>query len=181
MNTPQAQAPQASNDVKIGEDFASSKWRPFMGWTYMFICLFDFCIGPVMNVVFSIMTKTPLIAWKSLTLDNGGLFHLAMGAVLGVAAYGRTQEKVAKIESGPTPSSPFGGSPSNSPMSPMGGSPYNPSPMGGSSYNQSPAPYSPPQAAMPPMAMSETITETTSVTMTPTGGDAPTRMRGRFR
>jgi len=174
----QTQAPQSSsNDVKIGEDFASSKWRPFMGWTYMFICLFDFCIGPVMNVVFSIMTKTPLIAWKSLTLDNGGLFHLAMGAVLGVAAYGRTQEKVAKIESGPTsptPSMPFGGPPNSPPMTPMGGSSYNQPPM---------TSYQPSQPPMAPMGMSqtETVTETTSVTMTPTGGDAPTRMRGRFR
>jgi hypothetical protein len=92
---------------KPTEDFATAKWRPFMGWTYMAICFFDFVIGPVMNVAFSIITKTPLIAWKSLTLDNGGLFHLAMGAVLGVAAYGRTQEKVAKIDNG----IPLAGSP----------------------------------------------------------------------
>ena len=91
---------------KPTEDFATAKWRPFMGWTYMAICFFDFVIGPIMNVAFSIITKTPLIPWKSLTLDNGGLFHLAMGAVLGVAAYGRTQEKVAKIDNGiPLPGS----------------------------------------------------------------------------
>jgi hypothetical protein len=97
----------ADEPNKPTEDFATAKWRPFMGWTYMAICFFDFVIGPVMQVVFSIVTKTPLIAWKSLTLDNGGLFHLAMGAVLGVAAYGRTQEKVAKIESPPpAPSAP---------------------------------------------------------------------------
>ena len=90
----------ADEPKKPTEDFATAKWRPFMGWTYMAICFFDFVIGPVMNVAFSIMTKTPLIPWKSLTLDNGGLFHLAMGAVLGVAAYGRTQEKVAKIDNG---------------------------------------------------------------------------------
>lgn len=95
----------ANEPNKPTEDFATAKWRPFMGWTYMAICFFDFVIGPVMNVVFSIITKTPLIPWKSLTLDNGGLFHLAMGAVLGVAAYGRTQEKVAKIET--PPSSPM--------------------------------------------------------------------------
>jgi hypothetical protein len=102
----------ADEPNKPTEDFATAKWRPFMGWTYMAICFFDFVIGPIMNVAFSIITKTPLIAWKSLTLDNGGLFHLAMGAVLGVAAYGRTQEKVAKIDNGiplpgsPTPSAP---------------------------------------------------------------------------
>jgi hypothetical protein len=98
----------ADEPNKPTEDFATAKWRPFMGWTYMAICFFDFVIGPVMNVAFSIITKTPLISWKSLTLDNGGLFHLAMGAVLGVAAYGRTQEKVAKIDNGiPLPGSPM--------------------------------------------------------------------------
>ena len=91
----------ADEPNKPTEDFATAKWRPFMGWTYMAICFFDFVIGPVMNVAFSIITKTPLVPWKSLTLDNGGLFHLAMGAVLGVAAYGRTQEKVSKIENPP--------------------------------------------------------------------------------
>jgi hypothetical protein len=30
-----------------------------------------------------------------LTLQGAGLFHLAMGAVLGIAAFGRTQEKIA--------------------------------------------------------------------------------------
>jgi hypothetical protein len=107
----------ADEPNKPTEDFATAKWRPFMGWTYMAICFFDFVIGPVMNVAFSIMTKTPLIPWKSLTLDNGGLFHLAMGAVLGVAAYGRTQEKVAKIDNGiPLPGSPTPSAPSPTPM-----------------------------------------------------------------
>lgn len=104
----------ADEPNKPTEDFATAKWRPFMGWTYMAICFFDFVIGPVMQVVFSIVTKTPLLPWKSLTLDNGGLFHLAMGAVLGVAAYGRTQEKVAKIEA-PTPAP---SAPSPAPMMP---------------------------------------------------------------
>ena len=98
----------ADEPNKPTEDFATAKWRPFMGWTYMAICFFDFVIGPVMNVAFSIITKTQMIPWKSLTLDNGGLFHLAMGAVLGVAAFGRTQEKMAKIDAGiPLPGSPM--------------------------------------------------------------------------
>jgi hypothetical protein len=32
-----------------------------------------------------------------LTLQGAGLFHIAMGAVLGIAAFGRTQEKVAGV------------------------------------------------------------------------------------
>jgi DnaJ-class molecular chaperone len=33
--------------------------------------------------------------WQPLTLQGAGLYHIAMGAVLGIAAYGRTKEKVA--------------------------------------------------------------------------------------
>ena len=33
--------------------------------------------------------------WHPLTLEGAGLFHMAMGAVLGIAAFGRTQEKLA--------------------------------------------------------------------------------------
>jgi hypothetical protein len=32
--------------------------------------------------------------WNPLTLQGAGFFHIAMGAVLGISAYGRTQEKI---------------------------------------------------------------------------------------
>jgi K+ transporter len=38
------------------------------------------------------------VVWQSLTLQNGGFFHIAMGAVLGVAAWTRGQEKLAKTK-----------------------------------------------------------------------------------
>jgi hypothetical protein len=58
--------------------------------------------------------------WQPLTLQGAGLFHLAMGAVLGIAAYGRTQEKMSGANNGgiapptPTPafSAPAGSTPS---------------------------------------------------------------------
>jgi hypothetical protein len=31
-------------------------------------------------------------------LDNGGFIHLAFGAILGVSAYGRSQEKTKSLE-----------------------------------------------------------------------------------
>lgn len=40
--------------------------------------------------------------WVPITLQGGGLFHVAMGAVLGVSAYGRTQEKLNGAAAGPT-------------------------------------------------------------------------------
>ena len=38
--------------------------------------------------------------WQPLTLQGAGLFHIAMGGVLGLAAYGRTQEKLNGANNG---------------------------------------------------------------------------------
>lgn len=84
------------------EDFMTAKWRPAMGWTYMVCCIMDMVIFPVIWSLAQVLTKQPITQWNPLTLQGAGLFHMAMGAVLGVAAFGRTQEKVAKIETGTT-------------------------------------------------------------------------------
>lgn len=80
------------------EDFMTAKWRPAMGWSYMIICVMDMVIFPVIWSLAQVLTKQPITQWNPLTLQGAGLFHMAMGAVLGIAAFGRTQEKVAKIE-----------------------------------------------------------------------------------
>ena len=80
---------------KQDEHWMKAYWRPGMGWLYMLICLMDFVVFPAVSMFVPIITKMPYIAWQSLTLSNGGLIHMAFGAILGVAAYGRTQEKVA--------------------------------------------------------------------------------------
>jgi len=81
------------------EDWMTSKWRPMMGWMYMTVCIFDFIIFPILwSLIQSIDPQGSVITqWQPLTLQGAGLFHMAMGAVLGVAAYGRTQEKLAGI------------------------------------------------------------------------------------
>jgi hypothetical protein len=38
--------------------------------------------------------------WSPITLQGAGLFHMAMGAILGIAAFGRTQEKLAGANNG---------------------------------------------------------------------------------
>jgi hypothetical protein len=45
-------------------------------------------------------THTPITQWNPLTLQGAGLFHIAMGAVLGIAAFGRTQEKLNGANNG---------------------------------------------------------------------------------
>ena len=37
------------------------------------------------------------LQWNPMTLLSGGVFHAAMGAVLGVAAWTRGKEKIEKI------------------------------------------------------------------------------------
>ena len=90
-------------EVKKDEDWMQKKWRPAMGWMYMLICLLDMAIFPVLWSLLQVFTKQPVTQWSPLTLQGAGLFHLAMGAVLGIAAWGRTQEKVAGTASNVTP------------------------------------------------------------------------------
>ena len=91
---------EPSAEPKKEEGWVKSLWRPAMGWLYMLICLMDFVIFPAIAMFMPVMLKgvgitMSYVAWQSLTLSNGGLIHMAFGAILGVAAYGRTQEKVA--------------------------------------------------------------------------------------
>jgi hypothetical protein len=80
---------------KKDEDWMQKKWRPAMGWMYMGICTLDMAIFPVLWAVLQMFQNTAITQWQPLTLQGAGLFHIAMGAVLGIAAFGRTQEKLA--------------------------------------------------------------------------------------
>ncbi len=83
------------------EDWMNSKWRPMMGWMYMVVCTMDFVIFPVLWSGLQAFVKVGQITqWNPLTLQGAGLFHIAMGAVLGLAAFGRTQEKIAGANNG---------------------------------------------------------------------------------
>jgi hypothetical protein len=84
---------------KKEEDWMQKKWRPMMAFMYMFCCLCDFALFPIMFTIVQFWevsaANDAFRQWAPITLQGGGLFHVAMGAVLGVSAYGRTQEKVA--------------------------------------------------------------------------------------
>ena len=90
-----------SDSEKKKEDWMNSKWRPMMGWLYMGVCAFDFVLFPILwSVLHAITHSTTITQWQPLTLQGAGLFHIAMGAVLGIAALGRTQEKLAGANNG---------------------------------------------------------------------------------
>ena len=76
-------------------DWINKKWRPVMGWVYMLTCTSDFVIFPVLWSLLQALTHGNVTSqWQPLTLQGAGLYHIAMGAVLGIAAYGRTKEKI---------------------------------------------------------------------------------------
>lgn len=80
-------------------DWAHNKWRPMMGWCYMITCITDFIIFPVLWSILQAYNGGQVTSqWNPITLQGAGLYHLAMGAVLGVAAWSRGQEKIAGID-----------------------------------------------------------------------------------
>jgi hypothetical protein len=103
-----------------------------MAMMYMTCCLFDFALFPIMFTVVQFWevqaANDAFRQWVPITLQGGGLFHVAMGGVLGVSAYGRTQEKVAgatnvstnvptpELSSAPPVPSSFGGSFNSAPV-----------------------------------------------------------------
>jgi len=90
--------------VKVlkGEHWLNRKWRPMMAVMYFVVCICDFIIFPILWSILqaehhggSIVTS-----WTPITLQGGGLFHVAMGAILGVTAWTRGQEKIALFNQG---------------------------------------------------------------------------------
>lgn len=92
-----------AEEVKKDEDWMQKKWRPAMGWMYMLICTLDMGVFPVLWSILQTVQHQTITQWQPLTLQGAGLFHLAMGAVLGIAAFGRTQEKIAGAAQNPAP------------------------------------------------------------------------------
>ena len=113
---------------KKDEDWMQKKWRPAMGWMYMGICTLDMAIFPVLWAVLQMFQNTSITQWQPLTLQGAGLFHIAMGAVLGIAAFGRTQEKLAGAAVNPTAP----GTPLPTPASSMS---FGSAPQGGSAMS----------------------------------------------
>ena len=95
---------ELSESEKKKEDWMNAKWRPAMGWMYMAVCVFDFILAPILWAVIQFWetqaANDAFRQWSPLTLQGAGLFHMAMGAVLGLSAWGRTQEKLGGANNG---------------------------------------------------------------------------------
>ena len=87
---------ETSDSEKMKNDWLNTRWRPMMAWMYMAVCITDFIVFPVLWSIIQAMHGGAVAdQWDPMTLQGAGLFHMAMGAILGIAVYGRTQEKMA--------------------------------------------------------------------------------------
>lgn len=126
-----------SKITKSEEDWMTKKWRPAMAIMYMTACLFDFVFFPIMFTVVQFWevsaANDAFRQWAPITLQGGGLFHVAMGAVLGVSAWSRGQEKMAGVSGGaaPAPALPAPQPTSFAPQPTMQSTAYTPAPAWG--------------------------------------------------
>lgn len=103
------------------ESWIARNWRPLCGVVYLVICLGDFLVLPVYHTViharytpekvFELARQLPEAsaqieamrlmreqqAWEPVTLGGSGLFHVAFGAILGVAAWTRGTERIERV------------------------------------------------------------------------------------
>ncbi len=97
-------------DLLLGnnENWMRTYWRPAAGWIYLIICFMDFVGFPLLAMLIpaighGVGLKLEYSPWESISLSQGGLIHLSFGAILGVSAWTRGQEKLAvmnKVGSG---------------------------------------------------------------------------------
>jgi hypothetical protein len=86
------------------ENWMNTKWRPAMGWMYMLVCITDFIIFPILwSLLQTVNQGSVTNQWQPLTLQGAGLFHIAMGAIVGVTAWSRGQEKLGGAINGGSP------------------------------------------------------------------------------
>jgi hypothetical protein len=94
MKMKRKKPPVIKNDIE--NSWVKNYWRPAIAWQYFAVCVFDFILAPTVMLLFSYKTGMN-VQWAPLTLKESGFYHMAMGAILGVAAWTRGQEKITRI------------------------------------------------------------------------------------
>lgn len=79
------------------EPWLKQYWRPLMAYQYLLVCLFDFVLAPILTMILS-KYLGGYHPWEPLTLKESGYYHMAMGAILGIAAWTRGQEKIKRLD-----------------------------------------------------------------------------------
>jgi hypothetical protein len=83
--------------VNSRETWVSNRWRPAMAWLYFVTCIFDFIIAPIASAIIYAQFGQPIIPWSPITLQGAGLYHLAMGAIVGITSWSRGQERICAL------------------------------------------------------------------------------------
>jgi hypothetical protein len=83
---------------KEEENWISNKWRPAMAWLYLATCAFDFIIAPIASAIIYAQYGQEIKPWVPLTLQGAGLYHLAMGAIVGITSWSRGQERMSELK-----------------------------------------------------------------------------------
>lgn len=77
------------------ESWLKQYWRPMMAWQYFVVCLCDFIVFPLIAFHFAKETGHEW-KWDPMTLKESGFYHIAMGVIIGVAAWTRGQENLLR-------------------------------------------------------------------------------------
>ena len=81
--------------MKINE-ISSADWQKHAAYVYLFLCVVDFFIAPLMwNIGMTMMDTEVQLAtsrWAPITLQGGAMFHLSFGAILGATAWKKKDE-----------------------------------------------------------------------------------------
>lgn len=85
----------AEPEILANEGWFNNRWRPAMAWLWFVVSAFDFIIFPILNAFAAGAKWIPYSPWQPITLLGGGMFHVGMSAVVGVATWRRTDEKMA--------------------------------------------------------------------------------------
>ena len=68
-----------------------------MAWQYFVVCICDFIIFPSTAMYYAAKYGVAEnFKWEPITLASGGFYHIAMGIVIGIAAYSRGQENLLR-------------------------------------------------------------------------------------
>jgi|TARA_Y100000031_G_scaffold108825_1_gene119732 hypothetical protein len=82
--------------VKSINKTIEQNWRSWAALVYLFICIVDFFIAPLLwNIGMTMMDneiKMNTSRWAPLTLQGGAMFHLSFGAILGATSFNRHKE-----------------------------------------------------------------------------------------
>lgn len=80
------------------ENWFYRAWRPAVAWGYLFLCIFDFFLAPVLLTAYCYYTGTPYIPWEPITTKGGSILHASLGGISGISAWSRGKEKIASMD-----------------------------------------------------------------------------------